>query len=136
METTTPVSDKQKDLNVLEYTNTIRKQLVSDIIASGMPSALDNREVLLKTLDGIDKNTLSKMKLRIEEASAQTAKASQQLVASYLREKSRRNLEAHRSGNIQTEPEVHYEIDDAVPGEMDINPIPVELIDILDDDNI
>ena len=134
METALPVSDKQKDLNVLEYTNNIRKQLVSDIIASGMPSALDNREVLLKTLDGIDKNTLSKMKLRIEEANAQTAKASQQLVAGYLKEKSRRNLEAQRRGHIQTEPEVHYDIDDAVPGEMEINPTPVELIDILKDD--
>lgn len=138
METNNPspeVSDKQKDLSVLEYTNNIRKQLVADIISSGMPTALDNREMLLKTLDGIDKNTLSKMKLRIDEANAQTAKASQQLVANYLKEKSRRNLQAARSGDIQTEPQVEFDIDDAVPGEMDIDPVRVELTDIITEDD-
>ena len=129
------ISDKQRDLQVLEYTNTIRKQLVEDIIKDGIPSALDNREMLLKSLDGLDKNAVAKMKLRIDEANSQTAKAQQKLVSDYLKEKSRRRLHAIRTNSNQDIPEVDHELGDIVMGEMDVNPKPVELDDIMTDES-
>lgn len=68
----------------LEYTQGIRKRLVEDIVSAGMPTAEDNRKILLQTLKDIDSNALGKKKIKADEKATQGLQGMSSLVAEML----------------------------------------------------
>jgi hypothetical protein len=73
------MSAQSKEEINLEYTETIRKKLVTSLTAGGMPKDKGEQQTLLAALDGLDKVTLTKMRISSDNANAglvqQTAQA-------------------------------------------------------------
>ncbi len=73
------MTDEDSDL---EYTKTIRKQLVSHITKDNkMPEETKQQLVLLQALDGIDRAALSKLKIKSDEGASTAQNAALLLAA-------------------------------------------------------
>lgn len=74
-----------KDEDSLNYTQNIRKRVVEDLIQGGkMPSDPKDRAQLLATLDGMDRQVLTKQKIKIEEKSADADRLAAEVMAAIV----------------------------------------------------
>jgi len=74
------LEDKQRLELTLRTRDTIIRQLTSD----GIPKDKDDREFLMKALDGLDRTVLSKTKLKIEDKAAQGQQQTTKMIADIL----------------------------------------------------
>ena len=76
------MSAEDQELNDLEYTKSIRKQLVSHLTNRGeMPEETKQQMILLSALDGIDRAALGKMKIKSDAGASTAANAALMLAA-------------------------------------------------------
>jgi len=114
------------DDEVLKYTQGVRKELVKDLTFGGMPTAEENRKLLLATLKDMDSNALGNKKIKVEEKVGMSQANANALVAEVLRVVG--NGDAFViEGSARTAPSLPDTIGlpNLVPGETDINAKPI-----------
>lgn len=75
----------QSDEESLNYTQTIRFRVVEDLVAGGkIPNDPKDRAQLLATLDGMDRQVLTKQKIKIEEKAADADRLAAQVLATVV----------------------------------------------------
>lgn len=65
---------------LLDYTQKLRKGLVSDITARGMPEDKDDRQVLLQTLRDMDGTSINRLRLDVDKDVAANAREAQEII--------------------------------------------------------
>jgi hypothetical protein len=66
MSTTIPDTTGNADEEELAYTRKIRKDLVNQLNTKGPPTDLKEQSIMLQALDGLDRITLSKMRMNTD----------------------------------------------------------------------
>lgn len=114
------------DDQVLEYTHGIRKQLVGDLTTDGMPKEREDREILLKTLDGMDRSALGNKRIKKDEKMANDDRKAQMLIGQMFKHFGNTNPFTN-GGNVidgvsrQIEiPDTLYDDVELIDGETDI----------------
>jgi hypothetical protein len=105
------------DSLLLEKTNRIREQIVDDLIVDGLPKTEEDRSFLMESLNGLDRQIISKARIKNDEKSNNTAS----LISQILLKTSRTVM----SNTHTTIPELpsELELSEIVPGAMDIGVI-------------
>ena len=75
-----------KDQGRLELTFGVREQIIKTMTKNGgLPSAPEDRDFLLKALDGMDRGVFSKAKLKIEDKNAQSQQDTARTISEVLK---------------------------------------------------
>lgn len=104
------------DKRRLELTLQTREKIIQTLVAKGpVPGDRDDRDLLMKAMDSMDRTVLTKAKIKSDDSAAQSQAASSKLVAQLLLQRSQAQQ------GKRTEPVVldnAYDINDVVDGEM------------------
>jgi hypothetical protein len=110
---------------VLDYTQRVRRTVVTELTKGGIPGDNNDRALLVQALDGLDRQAMGVKRIKADEKSASGLSEASALVAQLLREagRSRQNhdvidvvvREAPTLGADVPRPQL-------VPGELDIAP--------------
>ena len=105
------------DRDRLERTNSVREIIISDLMCNGVPDTKDDRDFLIRTLDGMDRTILSKAKIKSDDTNAKTQQQAAKLIGDVLS-----RMEVSSSKTRTTIPELPSSIPlaDTVEGELDI----------------
>lgn len=122
-----------KDKARLELTLNTRERIINSLVGNGkLPESMEDRDFLLKTLDGMDRTVLSKAKIKVEDKAAQGQQASARMIGDILSRLSvNNNLDGKRNSPELGE---EFKISNIVPGETEIGSIPIELSNFVDSD--
>lgn len=75
-----------KDQGRLELTLGVREQIIKTMTKNGsLPGAPEDRDFLLKALDGMDRGVFSKAKLKIEDKNAQSQQDTARTISEVLK---------------------------------------------------
>lgn len=72
------------DNDTLNYTQKVRQMVVSDLITGGMPKDPKDRAQLLAALDGMDRQVLTKQKIKVDEKVADADRHAATILAQVL----------------------------------------------------
>jgi len=73
--------DEQRLLN---KTLNIRERIMDVLMQGGLPSSNEDRELLIKAIDGSDRTILGKARLKLDESANQNQAAMQEVVANVM----------------------------------------------------
>lgn len=73
-----------EDQRRLAKTLTIREGIIDVLIKNGTPNAKEDREFLLRTMEGLEHTVLTKSKIKIDEQNSQNQSQTQEMVAGLL----------------------------------------------------
>ena len=65
----------------LEYTKSKRKQLIEALSKNGAPTDIKEQSIMLQALDGLDRQTLTKMRIKVDEGISNTQVAAAAILA-------------------------------------------------------
>ena len=119
--------------DTLEYTNGIRKDIITKLTKDGeLPKDLGSKQLLTSMLDGMDRGVAGKARLDLQQEKNKTDTDMIGMVSSLLlniqttpTKTSDVSLPRELPGNVVTE--------NIVPGEMDINPLELEYEDFVEE---
>ena len=120
------------DQQDLVNTQDIRRKVISTVMKGGqIPADVEDRRYLFMALDGIDKQILTRRKVKAEERASQTKTATANLIADILLQTQ------NRSKQIPAEPaktnlDENYHTQ-TVPGQLDVGTINIAIDQIIDD---
>ncbi len=120
------------DQQDLVNTQDIRRKVISTVMKGGqIPADVEDRRYLFMALDGIDKQILTRRKVKAEERASQTKTATANLIADILLQTQNRNKQ------IPAEPAKTNLDEDyrtkTVPGQLDVGTINIAIDQIIDD---
>lgn len=79
----------------LEYTQGVRKRIVDELTEKGIPQDKGILIAVLHTLDGMDRQTLGKMRIKTDDKAATSQAAAAGMVAQILTQMNPKQLERH-----------------------------------------
>ena len=108
---------EDEDLSLLNYTNSIRKRIISNLAEQVLPNSKADLTFLISALDGMDRNILGKTKIVVDESVNKSNGDVTKVITELLIRKSEREL----SPSV-TNTDVPYTIDpnEIVDGERDV----------------
>ena len=121
------VSDEQIDLN---RTQAVRRQLVTDLMKDDkIGDNIEKANLLVKVLDGMDKQVGTKAKLRIAHKAADTTNNMAAMVAAMLNGDMTLPIRNDLPVVDTTKP-LDYVVDKYVPGEKDLGRVVISMDDL------
>ena len=109
-----------EDQNRLNLTLKIRENIITSLTKDGVPNNKDDMQILLSTLDGMDRTVISKTRLNVDNKNNQLQQQTAGLIAELLSKFSENN--SHCKTEFVTVPVLPSEVlvGKFVEGEMDI----------------
>lgn len=104
-----------KDQARLEFTQVTRENIVHHVLKEGIPESTEDRDLLMKALDGIDRNVVAKSKLKIDSRAKDNEQDTVRLISNLLARHTIQNNNAVRHNSPLLDDSII--IDDKVPGE-------------------
>lgn len=89
-----------KDQARLELTLTTRENIINSMLKKGLPESPEDRDFLMKSLDGLDRTVLSKTKLKLEDKAAQGQQETTKLIGDILKRFSATKINSVREENV------------------------------------
>ena len=120
------LEDKRK----LNLTASIREQIITFTTQKGIPEDKDTQNFLIKALDGLDTNTLSQAKLKIDKNNKDQNEMAVALVVEFLMRSTGRIIETNTKRETIPELDDNFILTDVVPGEKDIGTVELTLQEI------
>lgn len=120
------LEDKRK----LNLTASIREQIITFTTQKGIPKDKDTQNFLIKALDGLDANTLSQAKLKIDKNNKDQNEMAVALVGEFLMRSTGRIIETNTKRETIPELDDNFILTDVVPGEKDIGTVELTLQEI------
>lgn len=120
------LEDKRK----LNLTASIRENIITTITAKGIPEDKDMQTLLIKALDGLDNNTLSQAKLRVDKNNKDKDEMINALVSEFLMRSPGRVIESESKRETIPTLDDSFVLTDVVPGEKDIGTVDLILEEI------
>jgi len=120
------LEDKRK----LNLTASIREQIITFTTQKGIPEDKDTQNFLIKALDGLDTNTLSQAKLKIDKNNKDQNEMAVALVGEFLMRSTGRIIETNTKRETIPELDDNFILTDVVPGEKDIGTVELTLQEI------
>lgn len=120
------LEDKRK----LNLTASIREQIITFTTQKGIPEDKDTQNFLIKALDGLDANTLSQAKLKIDKNNKDQNEMAVALVGEFLMRSTGRIIETNTKRETIPELDDNFILTDVVPGEKDIGTVELTLQEI------
>ena len=110
--------------DVLAYTRARRKDLADHLTSHGAPKNKEDQQVLLATLDGLDRSALGRLKIKADEKANAGMAGSAALIAKVLSEIGNRNIYQFEGDFTREVPVLDSSIPvpDVVEGELETNP--------------
>lgn len=120
---TTNAQDMTED-QVLTYTRGKRMELADKLTVNGAPTDKEQATVLLQTLDGLDRSSLGRLKIRAEEKANQNNANSAAIIARVLSEIGSTKIYQHTTLIEREAPLLgdHIPVPEIVEGELETNP--------------
>lgn len=117
-----------------EYTDVqaIRRRLVQELTRDGVPKGTADKVLLANLLDGSDRSTFTRVKLRNEKEAAEDTANTTRLVVEALKRIRVKNLRTTVSPSDREIPE-HLQHRTFVPGEMEIGNEPLTIGQVMSD---
>jgi len=129
MSTTTEHVLESED-QILAFTHSTRKQVVNSLMSKGVPQDGESLNILLKTVDGMDRAALTRKRIKADEKVADQAAAASGLIAQVLLAVGSRRgqLEPVQTITHREPPMLGPDIPTPilVEGECEVNPIQVQ----------
>lgn len=120
------------DQQDLVNTQDIRRKVISTVMKGGqIPADVEDRRYLFMALDGIDKQILTRRKVKAEERASQTKTATANLIADILLQTQNRNKQIPAEP-AKTNLDENYHTQ-TVPGQLDVGTINIAIDQIIDD---
>lgn len=107
------------DLHELAYTQGIRKRIIEELTKGALPDDKDTRSFLVKSLDGMDKAAIAKVRVKIEASSSTAQQETADLMAKILLKSHARLHTSHSISQGPVELDDSFILTDMVPGEME-----------------
>lgn len=120
------LEDKRK----LNLTASIREQIITFTTQKGIPEDKDTQNFLIKALDGLDTNTLSQAKLKIDKNNKDQNEMAVALIGEFLMRSTGRIIETNTKRETIPELDDNFILTDVVPGEKDIGTVELTLQEI------
>ncbi len=117
------LEDKRK----LNLTASIRENIISVTTQKGIPQDKDTQNFLIKALDGLDTNTLSQAKLRVDKNNKDQNELISAMVSEFLMRSTNRVITSEEKREAPPELDSSFVIDDLVPGEKDMGSVDITL---------
>lgn len=117
------LEDKRK----LNLTASIRENIISVTTQKGIPQDKDTQNFLIKALDGLDTNTLSQAKLRVDKNNKDQNELISAMVSEFLMRSTNRVITSEEKRESPPELDSSFVIDDLVPGEKDMGSVDITL---------
>ncbi len=117
------LEDKRK----LNLTASIRENIITETTKNGIPQDKDTQSFLIKALDGLDTNTLSQAKLKIDKKNKDENEKIAGLVTEFLMRSTSKPLNPEEKREQAPELPDSFIINDPVPGEKDIGVVDITL---------
>lgn len=113
----------------LQEVQQVRRRLIADLTKDGVPQK--GQVFLASLLDGVDRQALSRAKLRHDKSSAENTQATAKLMAEMLKSI---NIKTHRPVARSEDRQIPADlaIRTFVPGEMDIGNDPLSIEQVID----
>lgn len=112
-----------EDQRRLNLTLTIRERIITGLTSSGeMPKGIEDRDFLMKALDGMDRTVLSKTKLKSDDKVANDQQANAKLIAEMLKKAVVKNSIPNKDRNLKLDDTI--QVSDPIPGETAIGVFP------------
>lgn len=73
-----------RDQSLINLTSNTRERIIHDLVKEGIPTDKEDREFLIKAMDGLDRTILSKAKIKVEKELQNTQQDAVNLVANIL----------------------------------------------------
>lgn len=125
-------SDDLVDQQDLLNTQTIRRKVIAAVMKNGqVPADVEDRRYLFMAIDGLDKQILTRRKVKAEERASQSKTATANLIADILLQTQNRTRQSSAEP-IQTNLDENYQTQ-AVPGQLDVGTINIAIDEIIDD---
>lgn len=119
-----------EDAETYNFTQAYRKALVTTLTRKGIPTDEIRGNLLLSTLDSMDKQINSRNKLRLEEAKVKSDDELKALMAGLLMSTNQSDHQTLGTAKLSTDytPELPSEISniELVPGQTEVNPGQIE----------
>jgi hypothetical protein len=113
-------SDNSEDID-LEYSRQKRKQLVDSLTDKGMPTDIKDQSIMLQALDGLDRQALSKKKLKSDEGISSAAVMAAAMLAQLYNKPDLKALSvSNNNGSVQVF--MGNEPIDIIDGELEVVP--------------
>lgn len=77
---TEPVDEDLSNEGLMNFTQKIRKELVTDITRKGMPADKDERSTLLQALRDMDQTSVNRLRLDVDKENNNNNRAAQEIV--------------------------------------------------------
>lgn len=111
----------------LEFTRTLRKGFINNLMPNGeFPESQENRAQLLTALNDMDRASLSRLKIKSDNALAKAQQATAQVMTNVINSLASQQ-KAAIEGNYKPVTDVEATFENAVPGETDIGTLPVDI---------
>lgn len=108
---------------VLTFTKTKRMELAKALTEKGAPTDKDNQTILLHTLDGLDRSSLGRLKIKAEEQANKTTGAAAAVIAKVLAQAGHALYQTDTPVARETPALPSYIPDpEIVEGELDVSP--------------
>jgi hypothetical protein len=102
----------------IKFTQGVRKRIIDEMLAQPtLPSDKDDRNFLMSALDGMDRVTVAKARIKNDESVIKNQERAADLIGEVL--KSVRTSSLINLNPVERIMEVDYEVVDVVPGEME-----------------
>lgn len=120
------LEDKRK----LNLTASVRENIITELTKKGVPDDKDSQTFLIKALDGLDTNTLSQAKLKIDKSNKDANDQITNMVTEFLMRTTGKAQPSEEKRKDIPELSESFVIQDAVPGESDIGTVDITLEEI------
>lgn len=119
-----------EDQQTLEKTQRIRNEVVDELMDGGAPRSKEDREFLVKLLDGMDRVAINRSKIKAEEKTAKANGETNNIIANILRRVTANTT--HEIDHTVKPPELPNDLHiEVVPGETHIGTTSLDLDDII-----
>ena len=118
------MADINSEDEELSYTKAKRKQLIESLSKNGAPNDVKDQSIMLQALDGLDRITLTRMRLRSEEGISTSQVAAAAILAQLFNNPQTKKV--GRSGDaVAAIPTLRTDLPaiDVVAGELDAVPV-------------
>lgn len=103
-----------QDQALLNLTLKTRETIVKELTKNGLPADQENRDFLMKAMDGLDRAVIAKTKLKIEDKAAQNQANTARLISDILKRSQSRNTLVRNDSPILDDV---YTVEDKIHGE-------------------
>ena len=110
------VDDDVNSERLLDFTQRVRKELVSEITDGGIPSDKEERTMLLQALRDMDQTSVNRLRLDVDKESNESSRAAQEIVKRLyeinpygLRVRPGNEVERVPEPNVEDLPEIEFD---------------------------